>query len=240
VSDSSADLSALSPELAQRVDQECDRFEAAWRGGSRPSIKDFLEGWSGPERLALLRHLILVDVECRRGRPDCPPEDYQARFPDLEPAWLARAVEEALAEPGPPSALDDTATPPRQCELRAVAGDEVLEEIGRGGVGVVYRLRDRGLQRDLAIKVLRKEHCDRADLVHRFIEEAQITGQLQHPGVVPVHAIGWLPDGRPFFTMKLIKGRTLAGLLAERSPGANPPGSPPDSPGATPGANAPG
>ena len=57
---------------------------------------------------------------------------------------------------------------------------------------------------------------DNADLVRRFVEEAQIGGQLQHPGVVPVYELGTFADRRPFFTMKLVKGRTLADLLAAR------------------------
>src|SRR5262249_41448568 len=59
-----------------------------------------------------------------------------------------------------------------------------------------------------------------------FLEEAQVCGQLQHPGVPPVHELGTLPDGRPFFAMKLVKGHTLAELLRRRSPGADAPGSP--------------
>ncbi len=65
-------------------------------------------------------------------------------------------------------------------------------------------------------KILLDRHRDRIDLVDRFVEEAQICGQLQHPGVVPVYELGMLADDRPFFTMKLVKGRTLAALLEER------------------------
>jgi eukaryotic-like serine/threonine-protein kinase len=93
---------------------------------------------------------------------------------------------------------------------------ELLEEIGRGGMGVVLRCRDGALNRDLAIKVLQDCYRDRPDLVSRFIEEARITGQLQHPFIVPVHELGTLPDGRPYFAMKLVEGRTLAELLQER------------------------
>ena len=62
--------------------------------------------------------------------------------------------------------------------------------------------------------MLREEHRDNPDVARRFVEEAQIGGQLQHPGVVPVYELGRFPDRRPFFTMKLVKGRTLADLLA--------------------------
>jgi serine/threonine protein kinase len=65
--------------------------------------------------------------------------------------------------------------------------------------------------------VLLEDHQGRPELVRRFVEEAQIGGQLQHPGVVPVYEPGQFPDRRSYFTMKLVKGRTLAQLLAERA-----------------------
>src|SRR5262249_9991259 len=89
-------------------------------------------------------------------------------------------------------------------------------EIARGGMGAVPRGRDRDPRRDLAVKVLLEKHADRPEVARRFLEEAQISGQLQHPGVVPVYDIGRFGE-RPFFTMKLVKGRTLAALLDERA-----------------------
>jgi tetratricopeptide (TPR) repeat protein len=89
-------------------------------------------------------------------------------------------------------------------------------EIARGGMGAVLKGRDVDLGRDVAVKVLLETHQGRTELVQRFVEEAQIAGQLQHPGVVPVYAMGQLPDKRPYFTMKLVKGQTLARLLAQR------------------------
>jgi serine/threonine-protein kinase len=98
------------------------------------------------------------------------------------------------------------------------AGRNLLyEEIGRGGMGVILRGRDPDLGRDLAVKLLLPKHSGDEGLERRFVEEAQIAGQLQHPGVVPIYELGRFADQRPYFTMKLIKGRTLAELLAERS-----------------------
>jgi tetratricopeptide (TPR) repeat protein len=93
---------------------------------------------------------------------------------------------------------------------------QVLGEIARGGVGVVLKGHDVDLGRDVAMKVLRDEHAKNSDVVQRFVEEAQIGGQLQHPGIVPVYELGAREDGRPYFAMKLVKGRTLSALLAER------------------------
>jgi serine/threonine-protein kinase len=88
-------------------------------------------------------------------------------------------------------------------------------EIARGGMGAVLRGRDVDLGRNLAIKVLLEKHARRPEVARRFLEEAQIGGQLQHPGVVPVYDVGRFGE-RPFFTMKLVKGQTLAALLRER------------------------
>ena len=69
---------------------------------------------------------------------------------------------------------------------------------------------------DVAMKVLRAEHVQRAALVQRFVEEAQIGGQLQHPGICPIYELG-LHEKQPYFAMKLVKGETLAALLSRRT-----------------------
>jgi serine/threonine-protein kinase len=92
---------------------------------------------------------------------------------------------------------------------------QILGEIGRGGMGAVLRGRDPELGRDLAIKILLQKHRDNPELHHRFVEEAQLGAQIQYPGTVPVYEVGSL-DGRPFIAMKLVKGQTLAKLLAKR------------------------
>jgi serine/threonine-protein kinase len=83
-------------------------------------------------------------------------------------------------------------------------------------MGAVLLSSDPELGRDLALKVMLGDCAARPDVVQRFREEAQVGGQLQHPGVVPVYELGKADDGRPYFTMKLVKGQTLAKLLKER------------------------
>ncbi len=91
---------------------------------------------------------------------------------------------------------------------------ELQEEIARGGQGIVFTARDHILHRDVAIKTLREGHSPQSAASKRFLDEARITGQLQHPGIPPIHDLGALPDGRPFLAMKLIRGRTLAEALS--------------------------
>jgi hypothetical protein len=93
---------------------------------------------------------------------------------------------------------------------------ELLDEIARGGMGAVLRATDRTLGRDVAVKVLQERFAAGSLVARRFLDEARIAGQLQHPGIPPVHDLGTLADGRPFLAMKLIKGRTLEALLRDR------------------------
>jgi eukaryotic-like serine/threonine-protein kinase len=120
--------------------------------------------------------------------------------------------------------LRDTDTgfePPLIKPARDAGGDGTLRyridgEIARGGMGSVLKGRDPDLGRDVAVKVLREDLRDNPEMVRRFVEEAQIGGQLQHPGVVPIYELGTFADRRPFFSMKLVKGHTLAVLLESR------------------------
>src|SRR5262249_42405663 len=96
-------------------------------------------------------------------------------------------------------------------------GYELLDEIGHGGMGVVYRARDTALSRDVAVKLLSDRFPAASPAAQRFLSEARITGQLQHPGIPAIHQVGALADGRPFLAMKLIKGSTLGAILKERT-----------------------
>ena len=100
--------------------------------------------------------------------------------------------------------------------LRAIAavpdlGDtryELMEEIGRGGMGVVYLARDTQLERQVAVKVLNAADGS-GEAADRLLAEARILARLEHPGIVPVHDAGALPDGRIYYAMKLVQGTRL-------------------------------
>jgi serine/threonine-protein kinase len=89
-------------------------------------------------------------------------------------------------------------------------------EIARGGGSIVYRIFDKTLLRRCAMKVLAPDRQASAEDWQRFIEEAQITGQLDHPNVVPTHELSLTTSGAPYFTMKLVEGQTLQALLEAR------------------------
>lgn len=85
---------------------------------------------------------------------------------------------------------------------------EIVRRVARGGMGVIYLAHDRELDREVALKVLNVPH-EPAEASARMVNEARILAELEHPGIVPVHDVGTLPDGRVFYTMKLVKGRGL-------------------------------
>src|SRR5262245_13091122 len=91
------------------------------------------------------------------------------------------------------------------------------ELLARGGMGEVWRGFDTLLAREVALKVMREPVFGDGGARVRFEEEARHVGRLEHPSIVPVHDLGELPDGRPFFVMKLVHGQTLAALLAARA-----------------------
>jgi serine/threonine protein kinase len=97
---------------------------------------------------------------------------------------------------------------------------QVVEEVGRGAMGRVLRVFDSKLRRELALKVAPLPRNEMArDRLARFVEEAQITAQLEHPNVVPVHDLGVDPDGHAYFSMKLIRGQSLETILEKREQG---------------------
>src|SRR5688572_26761481 len=87
-------------------------------------------------------------------------------------------------------------------------------------MATIVRGTDVMLHRELALKVSSfGRHATSGDMLARFIEEAQITAQLEHPNVVPVHEIGLDPEGRVYFTMKLVRGQSLEEILEKRRQG---------------------
>jgi serine/threonine protein kinase len=84
----------------------------------------------------------------------------------------------------------------------------LLGRLGQGGMGGVFRVEDVTLEREVALKVLHLDDRGGA-LSARLLQEAQVIARLEHPGIVPVHDAGTLPDGRPYYTMKLVQGRRL-------------------------------
>ncbi len=191
-----------------------------WAKGERPLLERYLHGrpehpFSPQVLLDLIYHEILLREE---AGDRCELAEYVGRFPDLgDELRVHFEIHEAItnlhaaghAEPGGRQADLDFLNPP------AVPGEGgryvTQDEIARGGMGAVLRAVDSRLDREVALKYL----LDQGDAEKRarFFAEARITGQLQHPNIVPVHDLGVDSKQRVFFTMKYVKGRSLAEVL---------------------------
>ena len=130
---------------------------------------------------------------------------------------------DAKQNPAPASDQPQSTTPP-ETDISAQAttgldlrGYELLERLGGGGMGDVYRAGDPALGRDLAVKVMKADLQGYAAAEQRFLREARVTGSLQHPGIVPVHNLGRLADSRLHYTMRLVRGRTFADILRDEA-----------------------
>jgi eukaryotic-like serine/threonine-protein kinase len=93
----------------------------------------------------------------------------------------------------------------------------LLERVARGGMSVVYAAQDRDLQRRVALKVLEAPGFQ-GELADRLMREARVLARLEHPGIVPVHDVGRLPDGRVFYTMKFVEGQRLDQYIGSLTP----------------------
>src|SRR5262245_167332 len=108
----------------------------------------------------------------------------------------------------------DERTPPRRFADRF----ERVREVDRGGIGCIEAAEDPVIRRRVAIKTLLPELHEEPEASSRFAEEAQITGQLEHPNIVPIYDLGAGEDG-PFIVMKLIRGKSLTTLIGEAGDG---------------------
>ena len=90
----------------------------------------------------------------------------------------------------------------------------ILGPHAKGGLGEVFLARDEELDRDVALKEIRQEHAQSERSRERFIREAEINGNLEHPGIVPVYGLGVYPDGRPYYAMRFVQGETLQDALS--------------------------
>jgi serine/threonine-protein kinase len=195
----------------QQVNAACESFELAWKEGQRPRIEDYLGDTPEPERSALLRELIALDTYYRQQAGEDPrPEEYRARFPELDLPSQA-STQWYLATPS------GDARP-----LPAIPGYEILQELGRGGMGVVYKAKQISADRVVALKVIRRDRLDsyspqqRRQAVEQFQTEARAAARIEHDHLLPIYDVGE-SDGQPFYSMRYVEGPSLGDLIRTES-----------------------
>lgn len=226
------------PRLPEHLEALLLTFDASW---NRPGVDQLRAAYPADADAAYLLELIHIDARKRMAADMTVEEElYLQAFPLLSndaallqkvreitftPLQVGDSVLRALAattpvlhqvnlhEVDPQATTSEPPSPSKLAEHRY----KLEGEIARGGMGAVLRGRDEDLGREIAVKVMLQNHAGKTELLQRFVEEAQIAGQLQHPGITPVYELGRFPDQRPYFTMKLVRGQTLAKLLKDRA-----------------------
>lgn len=171
------------------------------------------------ERFRSLATRFALSVECQTALESFVVESLSAEqtVRMASPAAVHRSPTSLPAGPAAESSPEETTTAQVSSQVPTVPSDpleryEWLKPLGMGGVGEVWRVQDRVMKRTLAMKFLRADRLD-DKMMSRFLHETQLTAQMQHPGIIPVYDGGRLPDGRFFYTMKEVHGRTLASLI---------------------------
>lgn len=118
-----------------------------------------------------------------------------------------------MLEDSPPAPLGEGMTT-SGLPISRLGDYDLLGELGRGGMGIVYRARQASLDRIVALKLMHRELSEDREHAARFLREARVAASLRHPGIVAIYDLGRL-DGVPFFTMELVDGSSLEGLLAD-------------------------
>ena len=206
-----------------------DEQKHGWDRGERPSVENLLE------RHPTLRDdteatldVIYQEFAIRRALGESPrPEDYLARFPAWADALVRQfAVDEALRPAneatvhlhdlskttmGPHSGPGET-TPPSP--PRSIDGYDILGELGRGGMGIVYKALDPRLNRVVAIKTVSESAFSAPPQRRRFLGEAEVIARLRHPNIIPIYAVGE-SQGRPYFSLEFAEAGNLSERLAK-------------------------
>ena len=204
----------LSLEAAARVDAVCDGFESAWKavqsGALAPRVSTYLDGFDGAERTVLNWELLALDRACRERF------GLEAR---LERSQEVGAAADATSNSAVRSHRRESDLPAgRPAYWPEVNGLELVDVLGSGGMGVVFKARQLALGREVAVKFLRDAHRAEPGRRERFAQEARAIARLRHPHLVKLYEFGEVPAAggaasQPYLVLEYVSGGSLAEVL---------------------------
>lgn len=219
----------LPPDVVSLVDEVCGRFLNAWNEGTEPRLVDFLAKTGDTEqRNYLAFQLVVIDMQQRqqRNRP-ISEHEYLSQIPDCR-----GAIQSALTKRMSPAPQTGGKAKPtvargnsgKRTDSTRVAGHagsragdiryQPVKMHAKGGLGAVYRAKDMELSRTVALKRILPAHEDNLNSRARFVFEAEVTGSLEHPGIVPVYGLGTYGEGQPYYAMRFIRGERFSDAIA--------------------------
>lgn len=199
----------------------CADLIERWNRGERVPVEAYLRQHPELESGECALELILTEAVLRQERGESAPmEEYIWRFPRFEDSlrrhFLLMANLSADTVTRAPTVASPRVSVALGSAVPTVPGFDIIEQIGRGGMGVVYKAREVSLGRHVALKLLRDDHTAAPDRLARFLREARTASALNHPCICTVHSLNER-DGRPYIVMELIEGVTLRALIGRNS-----------------------
>ena len=233
---------AFLPTLEELVHIDLEFSWRRWTAGDDGTTQPFAEMLADPPKVErylkqypalaepdILSRLVQQERTVRLACGDAVPiEEFRNRFPELlksnsslEDEMLAANSHDTTITGIPAVQSTDVERDPHLPPLGSFGSYELLEEIGRGGMGVVYRAYQRAVNRIVALKVIRGDcladvrHDSQTSAIDRFRTEAQAAGRLQHDHIVTVYDVGEV-DGSQFFSMRFVEGESLSEMIRQR------------------------
>lgn len=220
------DMVDLPDDLLHEFEQIIERFEESWRSGSRPEIARFLPP-EDPLRLAVLHELVQVDFDyrCRAG-DEANPAEYLSRFPELNSDAVlmdrlrTRRAQFRYEKTVPASGPSADFSAPAWSSIRvgtSLGNYTILECIGRGGMGAVYKAHHRRMNRVVALKTIAAGALQTSEAVDRFRQEVHAAARLDHPQIVTAYDADQFGDVH-VLVMQFVDGTDMASRVRAQGP----------------------